>query len=249
MSLSSRFAPWLHAAGDLIWPEQCPLCGKWMVANASVATKGPGGAVSSGFSLVHSSCLEAVPRLWAEVPSRPPGASSSGRVIWYWKDDPGFFRLLHAVKYEGRFPLAAVLAEVFADWAAGSLRNWGQGFVIPVPDDPLRLQRRGFSLVGVLASTLSHSSGLPLAEGVLIRRKATRALATLPGDPERRKTLQSVIGVGRLAEIPRTCPLVLVDDQVTTGTTLRSCLELLRGRGHPTLILTLGGALAAPRKL
>ncbi len=241
MDRSRLVRSWGHAVLEFWWPPQCPLCGEWIPPRGKHSVEAVGG--------VHRACLAGLIPSGAQLPSIGPRAQDPTRVLWLWRDDPSFFRLLHAAKYEGRRDLRTVLVARFARWAAPSLRRWGESMVVPVPDDPLRRRQRGFSLVEELAEALAEASGRPLARSLLRRRKSTTALARLPPGAPRRRALQGVIGVGRLAEIPRRTPLVLVDDQVTTGSTLMCCHELLRARGHPTLAVALGGALRAPREL
>jgi predicted amidophosphoribosyltransferase len=53
-------------------------------------------------------------------------------------------------------------------------------------------------------------------------------------------------GSGRIAEIARDRPIVLVDDQVTTGSTVSAIVSLLGARGNPLLVLSLAASTAAP---
>jgi predicted amidophosphoribosyltransferase len=192
--------------------------------------------------------MESLPHRDREPPL--PGVKTQGcPVAWYFRDGPRFFRLLHAVKYGGQYPLMEPLSQFFVRWAAPLLARIESPCIVPLPDDPRRLAERGYSLPEVLARRLAANGNLPLARGILTRRKATRSLATLSRVEEREAALSSVFQVSRLAELPARVPLILVDDQVTTGATLRSCVPLLRSRGHPLLALALAGAAAAPRRV
>lgn len=230
-----RVRAWRRALLDLVWPAQCPVCERWLE---------PG----SSSSPVHRECMESLPHRSHEPPL--PGTKARGcPVAWYFRDEPRIFRLLHAVKYGGQYPLMEVLSEFFVRWAAPALARIETPRILPLPDDPRRLAERGYSLPEVLARQLALNGNLPLARGILTRRKATRSLATLPRVEDREAALRSVFQVSRLAELPAGVPLILVDDQVTTGATLRACVPLLRSRGHPLLALALAGAAAAPRRV
>jgi len=245
MELYARTLRWRRALLDLVWPAQCPICEGWLPP-APADCAGPGGGPNLG--LVHRSCMESLPRRGGDPPL--PGTRAEGCPIsWHFQDDARFFRLLHAVKYGGQYPLMEALSESFAQWAAPVLARIGSARIVPLPDDPVRRAQRGYSLPEVLAIRLSANGNLPLARGILTRRKATRSLATLPLEEDRAAALRSVFQVSRLAELPEGVPLILVDDQVTTGATLRACVPLLRSRDHPLLALALAGAAAAPQRV
>jgi predicted amidophosphoribosyltransferase len=165
------------------------------------------------------------------------------------RDDAAFFRLLHAAKYEGRAAVLAPLATAFGLWAAPFLRPWSETSVVPVPDDPRRRRERGGSSAELLARAVSQAAALPLGLSWLTRRRGVPPLARLRGAHARRNALRGVMGVGRIAEARRGSVLVLVDDQVTTGSTLAAAARLLTARGHRVLALALAGAAAAPREL
>jgi len=223
----------------LMWPARCPICGRWLdVAGEDERRNG-----------IHHSCLGGLLPSGQVVPSRPPRPRGPVPVVWRWKDDPAFFAVLHAMKYEGRSDLAVSLGKALAAWAGPVLAAWPGGIVVPVPDDPVRRRRRGFSPVGILSRSLARAAGRRWSDGLLVRRRPAPALATLDSAQRRRRALGSVIGVSRLAEIPGGCPLVLVDDQVTTGATLAACVEVLQARGHAVLAVALAGARGAPRQL
>ncbi|HKI84099.1 MAG TPA: hypothetical protein VKA63_07175, partial [Candidatus Krumholzibacteria bacterium] len=92
-------------------------------------------------------------------------------MAWCFRDEARFFRLLHAVKYQGQYPLMGALGEVFARWAAPSLARIKDARIVALPDDPLRLAQRGYSLPELLALRLAAAGNLPLAQGILSRRK------------------------------------------------------------------------------
>lgn len=245
MGIRESVFSWRRGLIDLVWPSQCPVCEAWLGEAASSRGEGEGFAFSR---VIHRECLESLSSSGHALDG-PSNAPASCPVAWRYRDDSRFFRILHAIKYGGQYPLIEVLCDSFAAWAAPLLPPVSAGRILPLPEDPLRLARRGYSLPRALAATLARTTNLPLVEGILIRRKAAQGLATLAQKSEREAALESVFGVSRLAELPSDLPLFLVDDQVTTGATLAACVPLLRSRGHPLLALALAGAKAAPRRV
>ena len=136
--------------------------------------------------------------------------------------------MIHALKYGGRRslarPLAALLRQAAADWLRGA------DAVVPVPLHPLRRWRRGFNQADDIAAHL----GLPVIRP-LRRARHTRPQMELP----RSVRLRAVRGAFTFARgAARRAPtaiqgrtLLLVDDVITTGTTVEACAILLRAAG------------------
>jgi predicted amidophosphoribosyltransferase len=171
-------------------------------------------------------------------------------MCWGFQDDPTFFRVLHAAKYGGKPGLLRVLGAALARIA--SHRDWVRAgdLLVPLPDDPQRRGRRGYSVTGILARVLAQETGAKICGDLLVRRRLQRTpQATLESRRERWANVHGLFGVGRLSEVSPWRPLVLVEDQVTTGATMAEALRLLGARGHPVLGLALGGARDAPGRL
>lgn len=108
-----------------------------------------------------------------------------------------------------------------------------------VPTTRARRHRRGFDQAELLARALARRWNLPCRD-LLVRR---------PGVPQTGRTLterqQGVPFTARRGQ-PIDTPVVLIDDVVTTGATLRSAAAALRAAGAPWI----GGmaAAATPRR-
>jgi ComF family protein len=100
--------------------------------------------------------------------------------------------------------------------------------VVPVPLAPRRLQQRGFNQARLLADEIAgavRGSVLPDA----LSRTDRPAQQTLPA-AERLMNLQGAFTCPRAADV-RNRRVLLVDDVVTTGSTLSACAEALADAG------------------
>lgn len=137
---------------------------------------------------------------------------------------------LHALKYAGERRLAEPLGMALASrW-----RHAGAGgdVIVPVPIHARRARERGFDQAALLADVAARELGLP-APSLLERHRATARQFDL----DRGARSGNVAGAFRLVAGARTArPLegrwvVLVDDVVTTGSTLAACAQTLLAAG------------------
>ena len=114
MGVRESVRSWRRSAIDLVWPQRCPVCESWM--GGSFPTRGKGEEFAFPPS-IHPECLAGL-SLAGHAPTSLSAEPASCPVTWCYQDDPRFFRVLHAVKYGGQFPLIEVLSHRFAAWAA-----------------------------------------------------------------------------------------------------------------------------------
>jgi ComF family protein len=100
--------------------------------------------------------------------------------------------------------------------------------IAPVPLFWLKKMRRGYNQAQALAAVVSRETGIPVCDG-LRRIRFTRTQTRLP---DRRRT-DNVRGAFRLrpdADVAGK-KVLLVDDVMTTGATIRECARVLKNAG------------------
>jgi predicted amidophosphoribosyltransferase len=137
--------------------------------------------------------------------------------------------LVRALKYRGAERLAGVLAAQMAANAPGGLLA---GALVPVPLHGARLRRRGYNQARLLAAALAERSGLELRD-CLDRRGGDPPLAGRPR-PERVALAGGGIVIQHDAG-PLPDRVLLVDDVVTTGSTIAACAAALHSAGGRTV--------------
>ncbi len=137
-----------------------------------------------------------------------------------------------ALKYRGVSAVAAVMAQAMAN----CLTKWPPQKVValvPVPMAGPRRRSRGYNQSETLARELSRLSGLPLLNGLLVRRKAAPPQARAADEAARRANVADAFAVRRREDV---CgPLILVDDVMTSGATLDACALALYEGGHSSV--------------
>jgi len=101
--------------------------------------------------------------------------------------------------------------------------------VMPVPIHPSRLREREFNQALLLADRLNRTLRLPLSFDNLIRRHPTVPQTELSRSA-RLKNLRRAFAVRRPNEIQGK-RILLIDDVLTTGTTVNECAKALRKAG------------------
>ena len=99
-----------------------------------------------------------------------------------------------------------------------------------VPAAPKTLHARGYNQAELLARRLAREAGLPFLRGALRKQNRVRSQVGL-GAAERRRNVQGTIRIGRGIARAAGKTLLLVDDVMTTGSTLAEACRALRAAG------------------
>jgi ComF family protein len=131
--------------------------------------------------------------------------------------------------------LAPTLGEVLYDsWSADP---WPVGVIVPVALHQARLRERGYNQSALLARELARHTGLPVAERTLLRVAPTLPQVGLDA-ARRAENVRNAFRCGD--DSLRGKPVLLIDDVLTTGATLRACAQaLLDGGAGAVWALTL----------
>lgn len=150
--------------------------------------------------------------------------------------------LINMFKFGG----ATYLTDDFADAIEKSFRRKQDAaavdLVVPVPLHPNRLKERGYNQSGLLGAAFARRMGRKFDDAALVRIRDTEHQSRSTGD-ERRKNLKGAFRVV-LPERVRGRTVALIDDVMTTGSTLDECAKaLLDGGAYRVVRFTLAKAL------
>ena len=137
--------------------------------------------------------------------------------------------LIHRFKYGRQFYLRRVLAGYLAEAMQDSrMQAVPVDALVPVPLHPTRLRERGFNQADALAETLSSRTHLPILR--CIERRRYTSTQTRFDRFERMQNLRNAFAMRKNSDV-RGKHLVLLDDVLTTGSTLHECALVLRTAG------------------
>jgi ComF family protein len=136
---------------------------------------------------------------------------------------------IHRLKYNREMWLARVLAEIQREgFADPRLAGITFDALVPVPLHARRLRERQFNQAAILAEHLSKSSKIPVRE--VLRRTRYTGTQTRLTRKARRQNLRDAFSLRQNADVTN-LDLLLVDDVLTTGSTLDACAAILLENG------------------
>jgi ComF family protein len=128
-------------------------------------------------------------------------------------------------KYQGRAELSRSLARLVAP-ALGGLTLPADAVLVPVPLHPHRLATRGYNQAALLAQELGRTSGLACRPRLLARTRQTERQVGKSREERLTNAADAFLVRQRGAR-----QAVVVDDVVTTGSTVRACAQALARAG------------------
>ena len=150
--------------------------------------------------------------------------SKSGRVQ----------HLLHQLKYRNHPEIGVTLGRIYGE----KMKNESElptnvDLIIPIPLHPARKRKRGYNQSAKFAEGLSETLEIPFTDELLERRIKTET-QTRKSKLNRWENISGVFGLKNPALLEGK-KILLVDDVITTGSTLEACSQVLIDQGCPQL--------------
>ena len=200
---------------DLVFPPQCGGCGR----------------VDFRWCETCFDDLQAIPVLFEDRPQEGlDGAGASGLYEGMLK------RAVQAFKYNGAVELAAPLAERLT--VTLEQLDWAFDFIAPVPLSSNRLAERGYNQADLLGQRVAERMNIHYRPDALRRERDTEQQARL-NIQQRVDNVKDAFAAADAANQS----VLLIDDVVTTGATLKACAESLGNAGAADVYAI---AVAAP---
>lgn len=221
---------------DLFFPPLCTGCGE---------------VLDDARSVICDDCRKLLPM--TEHATHPDNRLSGlfsdiRKVQWtaafcYYKKDSMFYRLIHNLKYHNRPQTGVWLGRIAAEHFLSQNPKWFEGIniIIPIPLHKKRLYQRRYNQAELIATGISAITGIPIDINHLIRI-VNNPTQTMRSAKERKQNTHDIFALVHADEL-KDKHILLVDDIVTTGATMRSAISVLTPvRGLTISILTMGEA-------
>ncbi len=137
--------------------------------------------------------------------------------------------LIHALKYDRKFKVGNFLGELLGKNKLNEIRNWNANIIIPVPLFHLKKIERGYNQADYIAKGLSKSIDIKTGT-TIVRRIKNTATQTKFDKSERSKNMRNAFKTRKPKQIHGK-NIIIVDDVITTGTTILELAKILKENG------------------
>jgi len=219
---------------SLIYPNLCVGCGRGLVTSENfICYRCFTGMPRTHFHLVSGNPLEQI--FWGRV-------SIEKATSWFFfQKGSNYQNLLHHLKYKGLREIGVELGRNFGSELMVVNYFSEVDLIVPVPLHPKKEKQRGYNQSLAIAEGLSRQLKIPVEPDILFRRFYSDS-QTNKGRFERWENVSDLFEL-KIEGFFSGKHVLLVDDVVTTGSTLDACAQkILSCNGAKVSIATLGFA-------
>ena len=219
---------------SLLFPRLCYACGNHLLRNEN---------------LICTECYVVIPRTNYHLAENNPVEQlfwgrcmiEKAAAFSYFNKGSRIRNLIHSLKYKGIKEIGFELGKIYGLSLTSSGFTKDIDIIIPVPLHPSKERIRGFNQSEIISQGIAGASALPVDNNTL-KRITVSATQTKRSRFERWTNVEGIFSVtDPLAIMGK--HVLLVDDVITTGSTIESCAnELLKIEGVRVSVVALAFA-------
>jgi len=203
---------------SLLFPRVCEACGKSLYKNENI---------------ICFNCLYDLPRTdYCYHLDNPIADLFAGRIriekgtaLFTFQKGSRFRKLLHNLKYKNKPEIGILLGKELGAEMLKSENFQDIDYIIPVPLHPKRYKQRGYNQSEKISEGISKILKVPVLTDCLVRNMETVTQTKLTKE-ERWENVSGKFKIFKPEKLI-TKHILLVDDIVTSGSTLEACSEVL----------------------
>lgn len=220
---------------SLLYPRLCQACGNELLRSEKfICTECYVLIPRTGYHLVEDNPVATL--FWGRCRIEKAAAYS------FYNRDSRMRKLIHNFKYRGIKDIGLEMGRIYGLSLKDTSFLSGIDIIIPVPLHPSKKKIRGFNQSEIIAAGISEITGIP-SDPLIIERKNLSGTQTKRSRYERWVNVEGIFTVTR-PEKAAGKHLLLIDDVITTGSTMESCAnELLKIDGVRVSVAALAVAL------
>lgn len=203
---------------NLIYPNQCRACGNNLVNGESViCTFCNFRLPKTNFHLYDDNPV--IKNFWGKV------LVQHACAYYYFHKGEHVQHLIHGLKYKGEKDVGIKIGELYGHELKEDHKYAKVDYIVPVPLHKARERSRGYNQAAVFGEGLAKSMSKIVLNDFLVRQKATET-QTKKHRFNRFENMKDVFEINNPSKYSNKT-FLLVDDVITTGSTLASCAQEL----------------------
>jgi len=153
--------------------------------------------------------------------------------LYIFEKDKTLQDVIHSIKFNKKFLTGVLLGRLLAESLEDKIKSWEIDFILPVPLHHLKNAERGYNQSEYIAKGISKKLGIRMQNNVIRRVRYTQSQTTM-SLKEREQNIARAFKVKHKKAISGK-NLLLVDDVITTGATVKECGKVLKDNGAKTI--------------
>lgn len=217
-SAFKRFTQWFNDLAWLVYPEICAACERPLNAGEEcICTWCRLHLPKTNYHLEKDNPV--VKHFWGKIPVHAATAA------YHFTKGEKVQRLIHGLKYKGRKDIGVFIGDLFGSELKKSDLFSSAELIVPIPLHKKKLKKRGYNQSDYFAEGLSRAMKIPF-DSKVVKRTISTDSQTMKKRYERFENVNRVFEIAnpRLVEGRH---ILLVDDVITTGSTLTACAETI----------------------
>jgi len=221
---------------SLLFPRICYGCGNHLLRNEKI---------------ICTECYVVIPRTnYHNLKGNPVEQLFWGRCLIesaaafsFYNKGSRIRNLIHNMKYKGIKEIGSELGRIYGLSLKSSGFTNGIDIIVPIPLHPAKKRSRGFNQSELISEGLAEATGLPV-NTTAIGRAVASSTQTKRSRYERWINVEGIFVVNDPDSL-KGKHLLLIDDVITTGSTMESCVnEILKTEGVKVSVAALAFAPA-----
>ena len=149
--------------------------------------------------------------------------------VFIFEKDREIQHIIHALKYNRHFHAGIYLGKIIGNQIKAKLDVWKIDLVVPVPLHPVKKAERGYNQSEFIVKGISIQTGLSWSKKIIRRKRYTETQTHLTAE-ERQSNVKDAFEV-KNRKLVEGKNILLVDDVITTGSTISECAHQLISAG------------------
>ena len=224
-------AEWLRGLVDFVFPPLCLGCGEYTENDYAVCDT----CLESIETFSHPFCLGCMDMI-AQGDKCAACGGDSLILYAYGNYATPLEQIVIQYKFKGMTRSGKMFAKLITDKFGERIKSLGCQALVPVPLHAGRENYRGYNQATILARHLSQQLDIEVRDNIIARVKRSKPQARL-NHHQRAINIKGVFDI--VEDSDRPAKVILVDDVVTSGATIREAARVLRKAG-----IVVGGAIS-----